>query len=160
MFDFTTLITDRTASDVERWRELRDKGYANMTDAEREEWNAQTMKGAYNYTDLNRVGSALNYLRDRLALANYISSTAFTARTDWTDNDITTADLTYYQNCVSVVREAMAQFETTPPAPSYVGGLNYTEANNIEQILIDVETLINNMLAARYYSGELYAGEV
>ena len=56
-----TLITDRTTADVARVHELAVKGYA----AELAEWLAG-MKGAYNDVDLNRVGTALNYLRDRL----------------------------------------------------------------------------------------------
>lgn len=60
-----TLITDRTAADVARVHELAVKGYAGMTVAELAEWLAG-MKGAYNAVDLNRVGTALNYLRDRL----------------------------------------------------------------------------------------------
>lgn len=58
-----TLITDRTQSDVTRWRTLHDRGWAGMTADERAEWSAG-MKGAYNATDLNRVNDALIYLRD------------------------------------------------------------------------------------------------
>lgn len=160
--DFTTLVTDRTSADVKRWEYLRDKGFLNMTDAERAEWLAGNMKGAYNKGDLNRVGEALNYLRDRLIDANYITyQTNFTAKTNWTVASIpTAADLTHYLQCVANIRDAMAQFENTPPAPTDKGALTYTEANNIEQILIDVETLINNMLAARYYCGDVFAGEI
>lgn len=161
-FDFDTLITDRTKADVERWQTLRDKGFLNMTDTERAEWLSGDMKGAYNKGDLNRVGECLNYLHGRLTEANYITyQTTFTAKTNWTVTSIPTAeDLTHYLFCVSCIREAMAQFETTPPAPTDTGSLNYTEANNIEKILIDVETLINNMLAARLYCGDVYAGEI
>jgi hypothetical protein len=161
-FDFTTLVTDRTAADVKWWETLRNKGFINMTDAERSEWLAGNMKGAYNKDDLNRVGEALNYLRDRLTEANYITyQTNFTAKTNWTITSIPTADdLTYYLKCVSNIREAMAQFETTPHAPTDTGALDYEEANNIEKILIDVETLINNMLAARLYCGDVFAGEI
>lgn len=58
-----TLITDRTQSDITRWRALHDKGWAGMTADEKAEWSAG-MKGAYNATDLNRVNEALIYLRD------------------------------------------------------------------------------------------------
>ena len=161
-FDFTTLITDRTAADYQRWEYLRNKGFENMTDAERAEWLADNMKGAYHKGDLNRVGEALNYLRDRLAKASYITyQTDFTAKTNWTVTSIpTAADLTYYLKCVSNIREAMAQFENTPPAPTDTGALSIEEANNIEKILIDVETLINNMLAARLYCKDVFAGEI
>ena len=161
-FDFKTLITDRTKADYEHWEYLRNKGFENMTVIERAEWLTGNMKGSYNKSDLNRVGEALNYLRDRLATAGYISySTNFTAKTNWTIASIPTSEeLTHYLKCVSNVREAMAQFESTPPSPIDTGALNIDEANNIEKILIDVETLINNMLAARHYSGDVFAGEI
>lgn len=156
------LITDRTAADVARWLTLRNKGYANMTAEEKAEWDSGQMKGAYNPPyDMNRVGFALNYLRDRLVEARYLTPGVFSAREDWTTADIPTgADLTEYLKCVSVVREALAQFPTTPPVPEYTGGLDYQEANNIEKILIDVDRLFENMLAARYFCNELYSGEV
>lgn len=160
-FNFSTLITDRTAADVQRWEFLRNKGFSRMTDAERAEWLADDMKGAYHKGDLNRVGACLNYLHDRLKEANYITyQNTFTAKTNWTATSIpTAADLTHYLKCVSSVRDAMAQFGTTPPTPADVGALSYEEANHIEQILLDVETLINKMLASPVYFGDVYAGE-
>lgn len=160
-FDFSTLIYDRTSVDFQRWEYLRNKGLLNMTDDERAEWLAG-MKGAYSKTDLNRVGEALNDLRDRLAAAGYIQyQTDFVAKTNWTITSIPTAeDLTYYLKCISNIREAMAHYENTPPAPADTGTLTIDEANNIEKILYDVEGLLNNMLASRFYSADLMAGEI
>lgn len=156
------LITDRTAADFVRWLTLRNKGYANMTEDERLEWDAGDMKGAYNpQTDMNRVGEALNYVRDRLTLYGYLPRRSFTAKTDWTARDIPTPEaLTEYLGYVSTVRAAFVILPTTPNVPEYTGGLDYQEANNIEQILLDVDRLITNMLAHRYYCGELFCGEV
>lgn len=56
------LITDRTQSDVTHWQELHGKGWAGMTDDEKAEWSTAAMKGAYNYTDLNRVTETMDYL--------------------------------------------------------------------------------------------------
>ena len=49
---------------------------------------------------------------------------------------------------------------TTPEAPGSMAGLTYTEANSIEQILLDLDTLLTNAALAWYQSGEIYAGEV
>ena len=108
------------------------------------------------------MGNALNHLYTRLYEAGYIKpSTTFAAATNWTLGRVpTTDDLTHYLKCVGIVREAMAQFETTPHTPADTGALNYIEANNIELILTDIEILINNMLAARHFCGEVYAGEI
>lgn len=161
-FDFKTLVTDRTEADYKHWETLRNKGFLNMTDTERAEWLTGNMKGAYNKGDLNRVGEALNYLHNRLNAAGYITyQNTFTAKTNWTVASIPTADdLTYYLKCVSSVRNALTVFANTPPAPTDTGALSINEANNIEKILIDVETLINNMLAARFYCGDVFAGEI
>lgn len=161
-FDFTTLVTDRTEADYKHWESLRNKGFLNMTEEERAEWLAGNMKGSYNKGDLNRVGEALNYLRDRLTAAGYITyQTNFTTKTNWTVASIPTADdLTYYLKCVSNIRGALTLFANTPPAPIDTGALNIDEANNIEKILLDVEMLINNMLAARFYCGDVFAGEI
>lgn len=152
------LITDRSANDVALWRDLRNKGWLKMTSAERAKWESH-MKGAYNYTDLNRVGAALNYVRDRLAESGFLSASAFSAKVDWTAGDTPTkADLTKYLGHVSTIRGAFAQRPTTPAAPT--GRLTYREANDIEKIILDVDSLLTNMVAARFFSGELYSGEV
>ena len=154
------LITDRTQADFERWRTLRDKGYANMTAEERIEF-AGDMKGAYNASDLNRVGAALNYLRGRLTAAGYIRGDEFSARANWERKEIPTgAQFTAYIKAVETIRAAMSRKATTPQTPADVGGLDIQGANDIEQILLDVEELINNMLAARFFCNELYSGEV
>lgn len=154
------LITDRTLADYLHWKELRDKGWANMSAEEREEWAGASMKGSYGSSDLNRVGTALNYLRDRLTAAGYLGGSEFSARVNWTQGEIPeSVHLTYYLRAVAVIREALAQWRTTPATPADVGSLDYQDANAIEQILVDVDQLITNMLDARYCCGELYTGE-
>ncbi len=154
------LITDRSANDVALWRELRNKGWGQMTYAERREW-LSPMKGAYNYTDLNRVGAALNYVRNRLVEYGYLPDNAFVARVNWAEEEIPTLeDLTKYLGYVSTVRASFSRFPTTPPAPENTGRLNYREANDIEQIIYDVGVLLENMASAWYFSDDLYCGEL
>ena len=157
----SNLITDRTLADYLRWQTLRDKGWASMTAAEREEWSGAIMKGSYGVSDLNRVGGALNYVRDRLVAAKYLGGNEFDARVDWKQGEIPESSyLSYYLRAVSVIREALAQLRTTPAVPDDVGSLSYQDANAIEQILVDIDQLITNMLAARHFCGDLYSGEV
>ena len=154
------LITDRTLSDYLRWKELRDKGWANMTTTEREEWTAG-MKGAYKFSDLNRVGAALNYVRDRLTEAGYLGGNEFSMPTTWNNTHTpTTESFTSYLSAVETIRAAMSRKRTTPPTPADTGSLDFQGANDIEQILLDIEELINKMLSVRYYSGDLYSGEI
>ena len=65
------LITDRTQSDVDGLRELLARGKANWTAEELAEFNLARSNGSYNYTDLNRVTEAMDYLNERLARYGY-----------------------------------------------------------------------------------------
>lgn len=63
--EISSLVFDRTEADVERVKTLRDKalntGWESLTSQERREW-LHGMKGAYNYTDMNRVAKAAKYI--------------------------------------------------------------------------------------------------
>ena len=48
----------------------------------------------------------------------------------------------------------------TPPVPESIEGLTWQKANDIEQILFDINALLNNMENSFVYSGEVYSGEV
>lgn len=146
-----TLITDRTQADVERVRELAAKGFAAMTAAEQAEWLAG-MNGAYNASDLNRVGTALNYLAGRLTpvCGNNIQ---WSAKTDWSLTDVITASqATVYRQQIQDVRNALTYPAGTPAAPE-IDRLTYTGANDIERILTLCETLIDNVIKAFRYTG-------
>ena len=144
-----TLVTDRTQADVERVKALATKGFAAMTADEQAEWLAG-MKGAYNASDLNRVGTALNYLAARLSS---ICGIAWTAKTDWAVTDIITASQAEaYRKQVQSIRDALAYPAETPDAPQ-LGRLTYTDANNIERILKLCEDLIVNVAKSFRHTG-------
>lgn len=146
-----TLVTDRTQADVEHVKALAAKGFAAMTAAEQAEWLAG-MKGAYNASDMNRVGTALNYLAARLAPICGMSI-AWSAKTDWAVTDIITASQAEaYRKQVQSIRDALAYPEGTPDAPG-LDRLTYTGANDIERILALCEELIDNITKAFRYTG-------
>lgn len=146
-----TLITDRTQADVERVKELAVKGFAGMTADERAEWLAG-MKGAYNAADLNRVGTAMNYLAGRLG-AICGRSITWTAKTDWAVTDIITASQAEaYRKQVQSIRDALTYPAGTPDAPE-LGRLTYTGANDIERILTLCEELIVNAAKSFRHTG-------
>ena len=153
------LITDRTLTDVERYIALRDKGFANLADEERAEW-LSPMKGAYNYTDLNRVEEAVEYVTGRLRECGYYPAIGEINKTWAMDNIPTLADMNRYLDNVKAIRSAFSVMETTPYAADSMNGLTYKEANDIEQILFDVDMLIDNMISAWFFNGDLYSGEV
>lgn len=146
-----TLVTDRTQADVERVRELAAKGFAAMTSDEQAEWLAG-MKGAYNASDLNRVGTALNYLAGRLA-SICGKSIAWTAKTDWAVTDIITASrAAEYRRQIQDIRDALAYPAGTPDVPQ-LARLTYIGANDIERILALCEDLIVNVAKSFRHTG-------
>lgn len=158
-YGLLNLITDRTQADVDRVAQLAARVSAGTaTDAEKTEW-ATDLKGAYNASDLNRVGAAVAYVAGRLNGYGYYVSVS--PKQDWTANDIPTAGqmATYIQD-VAALRGAIAVMDSTPPTPESASGLTWQEANNIEQILLDVDELLTRMAAAWFYSGDLFSGEL
>lgn len=145
------LVTDRTQADAERVKALAAMGFAAMTSDEQAEWLAG-MKGAYNASDMNRVGTALNYLAGRLASICGKSIT-WTAKTDWAVTDIITASQAEtYRHQIQDIRDALAYPAGTPDAPQ-LARLTYTGANDIERILKLCEELIVNVAKSFRYTG-------
>lgn len=162
-----------------------------MTAQEQAEWLSGSI-GSYNATDLNRVESAVQFLSESLAnlpqtIRTYAESLgvawdAFydvpydpngytvTTKTDWAIPDIPNeTSMTRYLNNVVLLRSALT-FDTDT-LPAEMSGLSTAEANAIEQVLLDLntaiqelldlkETYIRNASLAWFYSGEIYAGEV
>ena len=136
-YGLLTLITDRTAEDV-----------AN-----------KTAKGFYNATDLNRVGAAVEYVAGRFQKLGYDCQVS--VKKGWSESDTPTAGQmeTYRQN-IATLRRQITVMQSTPETPETIRQLDYIRANNIEQILVDLDFLISNITKSWYFSGELYAGEV
>ena len=152
------LITDRTAQDVELWKKLRDKGWQKLTEDEQAEW-ISALKGAYNYTDMNRVESAVKYLSDRLTANGYIFHPE--VKTTWVvqDKPLRTDFDRYFQN-VNILRGLLTVYSTTPKAPTTAKKLDYQMANDLEKILVDVEELTTKMEQTWLYSNDVFLGEV
>lgn len=154
----SNLITDRTQSDVARWKALHDKGFAAMSEAERQEWLSPT-KGSYNYTDLNRVETAVAYVAERLYSFGYPVDVV--VKTNWTMQDVPTVnDMRRYFENVNTLRGMIRVYSTTPEAPTTEARMDYKMANNLEKILLDVDELLTKISGAWFYSGDLYLGEV
>lgn len=148
IFDISTLVTDRTQADVQAWNE----------------------KGTYNSSDLNRVTHAMEYLVERIRSYGYAvkyekvkvphTESGLNDYT-WYHSDIPQErELTAYLQNVKWLRESMVLYPNTPEVPADMQGFTFAEANDIEQILINIETIINLMLSSIIYSGEIFSGEV
>lgn len=163
-FDFTltyeglSLITWRTEADVSRVRYLTQKIIkGTITQEEKSEWLSGEMIGAYNYTDLNRVGEAVQFVTQRLAGVG--CSVATVGKDDWTKNDIPVdTSIGYYLRDILLIRNALMVTNETPPCPESINNLTYGQANDIEQILIDIDAIITLIMRSWMYAGEVYAG--
>lgn len=151
------LITDRTQADVDRVNLLTQKWLdGTITSAEQTEWN-NGMKGAYNYTDLNRVGQAVAYVANLLNQAG--RSVSVEAKTNWTANDIPTrAQMDAFLNDLSLLKRNVNA--NVPNVPSSMDNLTFETANRIEQIIIAVYDAINYEGANWTRSGVTYSGVV
>ena len=121
LYSEMNLITDRTLQDVYRWKELKAKRYANMTDAEKAEW--ASCKGAYNYTDLNRVEAAVRVIAEKLNALDI--SVNVTTKSDWTSKDLPTrSDMERYLGNVLKLRSAASGLYLAPQPPNTMEKLN------------------------------------
>lgn len=153
------LITDRTQADVDRVVTLRKKWMNGMITAEEKNEYLAGMKGAYNATDLNRVGAAMEYIAGKLFDAGY--GDGLKVKQDWKMPDVPSeTNLRYYLDALNSLRAWFVTKTTTPDTPPDIDRLTYIEANNIEQILMDLDFLIMQMIQSYIYSGDVYVGEV
>lgn len=158
-YGLLNLITDRTQADADEVKRLAAKGYAAMTAEEKAAWDAG-LKGAYNASDLNRVGAAVEYITTRLNAAGYLVKTA--PKQGWTLGAIpTSAEMSGYLGDVRALRDAVSDAlpGTTPELPSSMERLDWRGANAIEQVLLDVNAVIDRINARSVYAGEFFAGE-
>lgn len=96
----------------------------------------EATKGAYNYSDLNRVERAVAEISD-------LGNLGLITKTDWAMWDIpTTADMNRYLNNIATIRQRYANNSNVPLSPTSMNQLTYSGANDIETILsVAYETL-------------------
>lgn len=136
-------VTDRTQVDVDRAKYLINKGYANLTEDERTEWNAG-LKGCLNASDLSRILNNIEFLRQVLELniPPTTQTVPYTPVKEWFTYNVLWR--------VQLIREAYSTYDTTPPTPGYSGGsfsnikYTYKDINDVEQILKDVHDIIES----------------
>lgn len=154
---FDKLIYDRTLADVEHRNELKNAiQNGTATQSEIAEWNKAELKGAYNYTDLNRIGILLQYIQTEGANKGFIITYPYTIYTNYTTASLlTVSDVTKLLQNVATVKTTFAQWIATQ-VPSAIK--NYEQANAIESILHQVESIYEGTEMAYRYSDEFYSG--
>lgn len=144
------LIYDRTPADITRLKTLRTKiKNRTATEAEFAEW-LTSMKGAYNNTDLNRVGEAINYLSGVLKEYGYTNNAS--ARTDWEIGEKPNPkQMSEYLDNINKLKQAFPYTETELPTDMF--NLVISEANDIERFFYDQIEIILGMIQTFIYSG-------
>jgi len=162
------LIFDRTAADADTWYYLSTKldaeGWSALTVEERVQWLSQ-LKGGYNHTDMNRVGSTTVYLgnrftdllqhlvtyRENYAVADdplfhlpYVAEDVdINPKTNWSLGDPVWIDqATRYLADLSVLRGLLPLYAEAPAVPNDLAALSVQEANDIERLLYDIDAEI------------------
>lgn len=151
------LITWRTEADAARADALNKKGWDNLTESEKTEWEHSI--GVYNATDMNRVGAAVDYIVGRMKEVGY--APVVSTKTDWVKADIPTpAQREQYLANIRTLRAQLTVYPSTPPVPADMRHLTWQEANDIEQILVDLDDLLTKSSRSLYFSGEFFSNEV
>ena len=142
------LIYDRTQADVD---------YALILERN-EIYTNENLKGAYNISDRNRVGGALNYII--LCLRN---TGRYEIRPeikdDWDIYDIAKPD---EHNKILALLEYLKKllpYSETEEVPDSLDALTYQKANAVEHILFDLYGVLSRLLDSWFYCGEAFASE-
>jgi hypothetical protein len=163
------MITDRSLSDVNIAESLFKKGFDKLTEDEKKSF-LQGLKGAYNYTDFNRIESVVKYLTDRMkniwVESEKLAQDLFVgwdkifdypytkhqfdnniSKTNWNIGDILNQDdrKRYIDNIISII----APFLDISDLPTSLENMDFIKANNIENGLINLN---NEITKAKNYN--------
>lgn len=126
------LIFDRTQSDVDYVRTLKQKILLDtITDDELAEYMAG-LKGAFNATDLNRLGNTVIFIAE--LLNSFGKNISVTMKTDWTVYDVPTNEqANAFLNGIKTIKNA--EDGVTSTIPDTLDRLDYEKLNGIEKAL-------------------------
>lgn len=118
----------------------------------------RTRSGHYDITDLNRVGEAMYFVAERLRTFGY--DVVVSPKIDWVWTDhITHLSAMRLLDDLQKIKGALTVFKSTPKVPNGERPFDSQEANDIEQILLDVDKLLNIMATTFIPCGEALCGE-
>ena len=159
------MIFDRTQNDVDTARIIRNEKVKfdpiTMQPTNLDELTPTELeiliKGTFNYTDLNRIESKQEELKNLFNDMGYWN-TPITNKT-WGENDIFNAD--EFQRILdntNVLRQAFFVYKATPNTPPI--SFYWDDINSLEKILYDLDVMINDVKSNYRYCGEFECGEL
>ena len=149
------MITDRTKADVDSAKEIIDskvKLFLELTDSE-----LQTLeRGTIGIGTINRIGLKQKELKNKMETHGYFVENIETKI--WDYNDIfDESDFSQLINNTFLLRDAFFAYSDTP-ANVYLS-YDYENINNLEKILVDIENILDYMIANFKECGTFYSGE-
>lgn len=152
------LITDRTQQDLDSINALLKKALSRWTPEEHAEFLLARARGSYNYTDMNRVVTAMKFLHERFPA---YSVGGVQQKNTWGKEEYFRKSTTEsYLEDVDKIRGWFSAVMSLPNAPADLEDFTFEEANDIEKILVLVDSLFPLMKKSIWYSGEIFSGEV
>lgn len=144
-FDYSTLITNRLAADVNTAKTLTNKIKNGETlSPTEEELVRKGLRGTYYFKDLNRVESACKDVMNRLK--NYGYYVNIETKTDWNNEDILSIEqFNRIKDNLNELKQSYYVLSNTPIITTGKKTINYRDANDIEKILFDIDYLIKSM---------------
>lgn len=153
-------ITDRTLEDVSRAEYLNDAVTSGRAGPwELEEFESE-LKGAYNSSDMNRVGLGVWFLKNWAARYGY--NLNVTARHDW-DESIsgpTETECAAYLADIAEIRKKLPMPPDVVQPPGSMRFSDYEDWNNIERVLTEAVYMLPVASLSWFAAGEVAAGEI
>lgn len=116
-----------------------------------------TALGHYNYTDLNRVGEACNYIRSMFSSYGYAVPDIL--RTDWAENDLPQhSDMMQYIRVIRALSDIVVYMPRVPELPFSMEKFGFAAANNIEEALHHLGRIAENIPATWFECGQIESG--
>lgn len=116
----------------------------------------KTSKGHYNVSDLNRVEEWCEYLAN--LLTSYSYKVDVQVKKNWQRSDFpTSSEMERIRQNINRLKKVYFSFTQIPENLEY---MTIEKANDIEKILFEIDTLLNNMISQFNYCGEINSGEV
>ena len=145
----TGLIRDRTQSDVNYALECERNGV----------YTQENLKGAYNISDRNRVGEAVNFIIDCLKNTGIYEAYVNIVKDGWNAFDIIVHEdnqkvLTSLENLKHIL-----PYNATQKVPDSLDSLTYQKANIIEGIIYDLYGVFSRMLDSYIYFGDGFVSD-
>lgn len=153
------LIFNRESDDVEKLKELRKKvRNGTATDKEKADWLSASI-GAYEYSDMNRIGNAINYIAE--VLNKYSYENDIQVKTDWKLGSFPTETglrwIWYYLHELNRIFPYYSEGEKKIPKTG--NNLTFSGANDLEEYIYILHKIIKNMERGFVHSGVCGLGQ-